>query len=162
MTPVILLNCLESFVKEKTSGIKLQVRVTNSTQEDKTREALVYKMGLPGKDEKIQRIPYILMQVISGKDDIQGQGMKQSICQIRMVVAVYAENDSQGGYDVLNVLLRIRSELEKTGVIGGYFALQDPLEYIVYPDNTAPYYFGEMMTNWSMPVIVREVQKTWQ
>lgn len=162
MTPVILLDCLESFVREKTSDIKLQVRVTNSPHEEKMRAALIYKMGLPGKEERIRRIPYILMQVLSGKDDSPGQGMEQSICQVRIVVGIYAENDSEGGYDVLNVLLRIRSELKKTGVIGGYFALHNPLEYIVYPDNTAPYYFGEMMTNWSMPVIEREVQRTWQ
>lgn len=162
MTPIVLLDCLESFIKEKTANIKLQVRVMNSSQEEKTRAAEIYKMGLPSKDAKIQRIPYILLQILTGKDDKSGTAPEESICQIRIVVGIYAENDNEGGYDVLNVLLRIRSELKKICIIGGYFALQNPLEYIVYPDNIAPYYFGEMITNWSMPTIQREVQEVWQ
>ena len=63
---------------------------------------------------------------------------------------------------MLNVLLRIRSELEKAGVVGERFTLQYPLEYIVYPDSTQPYYLGEMITNWSIPTMEREVTDIWQ
>lgn len=46
-------------------------------------------------------------------------------------------------------ILRVRSELKKAGTIGGgQFALELPLEYIVYQDTTPPYYMGEMVTNW--------------
>ena len=31
-----------------------------------------------------------------------------------------------------------------------------------YPDSTAPYYLGEMMTKWTMPIIESEVQQIWQ
>ena len=46
------------------------------------------------------------------------------------MVATYSEDGGEGSFDVLNVLLRIRSELEKAGVIGERFVLQYPLEYI--------------------------------
>jgi len=29
----------------------------------------------------------------------------------------------------------------------------------VYPDDTAPFYMGEMVTEWIMPPVEREVQK---
>jgi len=32
----------------------------------------------------------------------------------------------------------------------------------VYPDSTQPYYLGEMITNWSIPTIEREVTDIWQ
>lgn len=158
MTPVILLDNLEEFVKEKTKDIKLQVRVRRSEQE-KERGADVYKMRLPKKEDQTEKVPYILLQFLAGKD---GQVQEGSTCQIRIVVATYAENDNMGAYDVLNVILRIRSELQKVGVIGGYFALEKPLEYLVYPDNTQPYFLGEMITNWSIPEIKREIETIWQ
>lgn len=160
MTPVILLDNLEEFVKEKTKDIKLQVRVRGAQQgQEKERAADVYKMRLPKKEDQTEKIPYILLQFMTGKD---GEVQEGSTCQIRIVVATYAENDSMGAYDVLNVILRIRSELQKVGIIGGYFALQKPLEYIVYPDSTQPYFLGEMVTNWSIPEIKREVEAIWQ
>ena len=160
MTPVILLDNLEEFVKENTKDIKLQVRIRKPEQEqEKERAADVYKMRLPKKEDQTEKIPYILLQFLKGKD---GEVQEGSTCQIRIIVATYAENDSMGSYDVLNVLLRIRSELQKIGIIGGYFVLDKPLEYIVYPDNTQPYFLGEMITNWSIPEIKREVEVIWQ
>lgn len=162
MTPIILLDRLEEFVREVTKDIKLQVRVRNQNpEEEKERAADVYKMRLPNKDDQTQKIPYILLQFLTGKDDKQEREPEESTCQIRIVVATYSEDGGTGAYDVLNVLLRIRSELQKTGIIGGQFCLQKPLEYIVYPDSTQPYYLGEMVTNWSIPTIKREVEETW-
>lgn len=163
MTPIILLDRLEEFVKKVTKDIKLQVRVRNqSPEEEKERAAKVFKMRVPTKEDQTQAIPYILLQVLTGKDDKKESEPEESNCQIRIVVATYSEDSGIGAYDVLNVILRIRSELEKVGIIAGQFVLQMPLEYIVYPDNTPPYYVGEMITNWSMPTIKREVEEIWQ
>ena len=74
------------------------------------------------------------------------------------VEAVYSEDGQDGPLALLNLILRVRSELKKAGTIGGgQFALELPLEYIVYQDTTPPYYMGEMVTNWSMPVTQRDV-----
>ena len=70
MTPIILLDRLEEFVKEVTGDIKLQVKVRNlNPEEEKERAANVYKMRLPKKEDQVQQIPYILLQFINGKDD---------------------------------------------------------------------------------------------
>lgn len=162
MTPIILLERLEEFVKEATKDIKLQVRVRGRDgTEEKERAADVYKMNLPTKEDELQKIPYILLQFLTGKDDKPEDEEDESLCQVRIVVATYSEDGGQGAYDVLNVLLRIRTELERAGVIGQQFVLRKPLEYIVYPDNTRPYYLGEMITNWSIPTIKREVEAVW-
>lgn len=71
---------------------------------------------------------------------------------------MYSEDGQDGPLALLNLILRVRSELKKAGTIGGgQFALELPLEYIVYQDTTPPYYMGEMVTNWSMPVTQRDV-----
>ena len=119
-------------------------------------------MRLPKKEDQTEKVPYILLQFLTGKDDKENGEPQESDCKIRIVVATYSEDGGEGSFDVLNVLLRIRSELEKAGVIGERFVLQYPLEYIVYPDSTQPYYLGEMVTNWSIPTIEREVTDIWQ
>jgi len=163
MTAINLLECLEAFVKEKTADIMLQVKVRNRNQEEvKERAADVYKMRLPKKEDQTEKVPYILLQLLTGKDDKEDGEPEESVCKIRIVVATYSEDGSEGALDVLNVILRIRSELKKAGVVGERFVLQNPLEYIVYPDSTQPYYLGEMVTNWSIPTIEREVTDIWQ
>ena len=161
MTPIFLLDELEKFISAVTNDIKLQVRVRGGQSDEKERAANVYKMRLPNKEDQIQKVPYILLQFLTGKDDKKDSEPEDSECTVRIVIATYSENGEDGAYDVLNVILRIRTELEKIGIIGGYFVLQKPLEYIVYPDSTEPYYLGEMITNWSIPTIKREVEATW-
>lgn len=162
MTPIYLLEALTEFVKEQTKDIILPVRVRKEGTEDKERAANVYKMALPKKEDQTQKAPYILLQVLNGKDDKPDGGLQRNMCAIRIVVVVYAESAEHGTYHVLNIISRLRSELEKVGVIGGKFTLQMPLEYIIYPDNIPPYFVGEMMTNWHGPTIQREVEELWQ
>ena len=45
------------------------------------------------------------------------------------------------------------------GIVGKQFILdrEAGLESLVYPDNTAPYYAGEMISVWKLPIIERKV-----
>ena len=117
---------------------------------------------LPTKKAQTERVPYLLLQYIKSTDT-QEQGQEpESECTVRIVAATYSEDESEGAMCVLNLLTRIRVALLKDGVVGGQFVLKSPLEMIVYPDSTAPYYLGEMMTTWTMPIIESEVQQIWQ
>lgn len=163
MTPIILLECLKEFVQEATKNMKLQSRVQgNSPDEQKEKNAEVFLMRLPDKNARQNRVPYILLQLLTGKDDQQERNPAESTVQVRVVVCTYSSDESVGSMDVLNVILRLRSELEKTGIVGERFVLQYPLEYLIYPDDTHPYFFGEMMLNFSIPTIKREVEELWQ
>lgn len=156
MTPIELLEELKKFIEENTKDIILQVR-TKRSQEAKERAAEVHKMKLPTKDDEVERIPYILLQLLTGKDKQTPGDPEESECKIRIVVATYSEDASEGSFDVLNLLTRIRISLLKSRIIANKFVLRLPLEYIVYPDDTAPYYLGEMVSDWSIPTIKREV-----
>lgn len=160
MTPIVLLDNLAEFVKEQTANIILQVR-TEPGADKKERAAEIHKMRLPKKEDSTRRIPYILLQILTGKDGKNDRGEQESICQIRIVVGTYSEDEDVGSYDVLNVIMRLRTELQRNKILAEQFVLQDPLEYIIYPDDYHPYYFGEMITNWSLPEIKQEVEQIW-
>ena len=158
MTPVFLLENLQRFIKEKTADIILPVRTRTGSNEQKERAAEVYKMGLPEKDDAQQQVPYILLKFLTGRDDKAAGEPEESSCKVRIIFAVYSEDGQDGPLALLNLILRVRSELKKAGTVGGgQFELQLPLEYIVYQDTTAPYYMGEIMTNWSIPTIQRDL-----
>lgn len=162
MTPLELLDALKAFIEKETKDILLPVRVDRKSGKQKERPAEVHKMRLPDKSAEITRIPYILLQFLKNTDDQEEGQRPESECMVRIVAATYSEDGEEGALCVLNLLTRIRIALLKDGVIGERFMLKPPLEMIVYPDNTPPYYMGEMITKWRMPVIESEVQSVWQ
>ena len=173
MTPIVLLERLREFIQENTADIILSVRpVKNKTlptprpkgkttgpgASEEHRAAEVHLMRLPDKDAETNRIPYILLQLLTGKDEQKPGEQPDSECKIRVIVATYSENDSEGSLDTLNVITRIRIALLKKVVIGDQFFLRQPLEYLIYPDDTQPYFFGEAMLTFEMPVVKREIE----
>lgn len=168
MTPLVLLTELKKFIEENTKDIILSVRPVKNrkphgeeAEQAETaiteRAAEVHIMRLPDKDAETQRIPYILLQFLTGKDEQKPTEQPESECNVRIVVATYSEDGGAGAADLLDVLTRIRVALLKAGEVGNQFLLKKPLEYVVYPDDTSPYYLGEMLTIWEMPIIQREV-----
>lgn len=164
MTPINLIDALKEFIEEQVKDIFLSVRVKGENTTPQYRAAAVHKMRLPDKESETKLIPYILLQFLTGKDTQEPGKDPESECKIRIVVATYSEDGGVGTYDVLNVITRIRMALLKAGIIAEQFLLKldSPLEYIVYSDETAPYYLGEMVTTWELPAIEREVQAEWQ
>lgn len=172
MTPIELLYELKKFIEENIKDIILSVRPVNNKvipepsgkgkkekaeEQPQKRAAEVHLMRLPNKDAETNRIPYVLLQFLTGADEQQEGKAPDSECKIRIVVATYSEDGSAGSMDLLNVITRIRVALLKTGVIGKQFTLRKPLEYTAYPDETGTYYLGEMITIWGVPTIQREV-----
>lgn len=162
MTPLELLDVLKAFIEENTKDILLPVRVDRKSGEAKERPAEVYKMRLPTKDAETKRIPYVLLQYIKSTDTQTAGEPPESSCMVRIVAATYSEDGEEGALCVLNLLTRIRIAFLRDGVIAERFMLKPPIEMIVYPDSTPPYYLGEMMTEWRMPIVESEVQKVWQ
>ncbi len=159
MTPLELLETLKIFVEEETKDLILPVKVSRGSSEKKERAAKVFKQSLPDKDSGTSRIPYVLLQFLKSKDEQPPGNNPDSTCMVRIVVATYSEDGEEGAMSALNLMTRIRLALLKKRVVGGAFTLKldTPLEAIYYPDDTAPYYLGEMVTNWQMPIIEREV-----
>lgn len=162
MTPLELLDALKAFIEENTKDILLPVRVDRKSGEAKERPAEVYKMRLPTKAAETKRIPYVLLQYIKSTDTQTAGEPPESSCMVRIVAATYSEDGEEGAMCVLNLLTRIRIAFLRDGVIAERFMLKPPIEMIVYPDSTPPYYLGEMMTEWRMPIVESEVQKVWQ
>ena len=62
---------------------------------------------------------------------------------------------------LLGLMERLRIKLLKQVVIGERYQLDltQGAEVLIYPDDTAPYFAGEMITTWKIPSIEREVRQ---
>ena len=163
MNRITLLEQLRDITKTATGDIILPVKEQKGDAEKITRAADIHLMRLPDSRAAQKKAPYIIHQLITGKD-IQPQGEDESASAVvRSIFCVYNDNEEEGALMLVNLMERLRIHLLKQVVIGDQFQLDlvAGLESIIYPEDTAPYYAGEMVSTWILPAIQREVRSPW-
>lgn len=153
MTAVILLEQLAAFTEEATKDLIMPTKMQDGDDEPIFRSAEVHKMRLPDSRSAKKKAPYIIHQVITGKDTTDSSAV------VRSIFCVYNERENEGGLMLLNLMERLRIALLKAGTVGEQFTLDinAGMERMIYPDDTAPFYAGEMISTWKMPRVEREV-----
>lgn len=159
MTRVMLLWALKDFTLDATRDLLLPVRVQSAEEEPQERPAEVHLMRLPDSSAAKKKAPYIIHQVITGKDEQKPGKRQTSSAEVRSIFCVYDPDEEEGSLLLLNLMERVRIALLKQGVLDNRYQLdlEAGLETVSYPDDTAPYYAGEMASRWRLPGIVREV-----
>ena len=158
MTRVMLLQALKTFTLDATRDLLLPMRVQSAQEEPKERPAEVHLMRLPDSSEAKKKAPYIIHQLITGKDVRKPGVQTVSTAEVRSICCVYAPNEEEGGLLLLNLMERLRIALLRQEVLDWRYQLdlEAGMESVIYPDATAPYYLGEMESQWKLPGIVRE------
>lgn len=166
MTKAVLLEALKKFTLEATKDLQLPLapREEESLLPPQYGPPGVYRMRLPEFGAATRKAPYILHQVVTGKDaQKEGERLPDSSTVVRTVFCVYCGDEEEGGLLLLNVMERLRIALLEQVVIGKQFKLdlKAGLESLAYPDdgspNMAPYYLGEMVSTWKLPGIQRRI-----
>lgn len=160
MTKVEMLERLKTYTSEVIRDILLPVRRQKDDKEDpEPRAADIYLMRLKKSTDAQKTAPYIIHQVITGKD-YQPEGEQETaLAVVRSIFCVYNDDEQEGALALLGLMERLRISLLEDVVIAKRFqlSLQDGLEILIYPDDTAPYYSGEMISTWQLPEITRKV-----
>ena len=161
MTRTVLLERLRDVTKEATEGVLLPVRRPKGEGESLLpRPAKIYLMGLPEAGAAVKKAPYILHQIVTGKDTQKpGDFQPEAQAVVRSVFCVYHEDGQEGSLALLGLMERVRIALLEQVVIGKQFKLDlsAGLDTLVYPDDAAPYYIGEVVSTWKLPGITRKV-----
>ena len=158
MTRIVLLECLRDFTKEATADLIMPTKMQKSDIEQGYRPADVYLMRLPDSSSATKRAPYVLHQLISGSDQ-QKENHIISAASVRSVFCVYNDDKQEGSLMLLNLMERLRVALLQQIIIGEQFTLDmnAGLEVLVYPDDTSPYFVGEMISTWKLSTVKREI-----
>ena len=166
MDKVILLSQLKSFTEEAVGDLLMPVRTQKADGKqdgaaEDMRSANVYLMRIPDSGAAYKKAPYILHQAITGRDYQSERELPAASAVVRSVFCVYCSDEEEGAMMLLNLMERLRIALLRKVVIGDQFELDlgAGIDTLVYPDDTAPYFLGEMATTWHMPAVRREVRK---
>lgn len=159
MTKEQLLEDLKSFLKDATKNYKLPEALQKGDTEQIFRAPDIYKMRLPNSNDAKKKTPYIIAQYVTGKDYQKQLQQSQSYAIVRLIFSVYNEDEEEGALSLLNVMETVRLELMKRVHIGKCFKLDTDagVESFAYPEDTAPYYAGEMIFDVIVPPTEREV-----
>ena len=159
MTKEQLLDDLKSFLVGVTKHYELPEALQKGDTEQKFRAPEIYKMRLPNGNDAKKKAPYIIVQYVTGKDYHRQLQQSQSTAIVRLIFCVYNKDEEEGALSLLNVMETVRLELMKQVLIGKCFKLDTDagVESLVYPEDTAPYYAGEMMFTVFVPPTEREV-----
>ena len=142
-------------------AVIMPVKIQSEGEEQQYRAAEVYLMRLPDGSAAKKKAPYIIHQAITSKDTQPSGELEAGAAVVRSIFAVYNDDEQEGGLMLLNLMERLRIRLLREVVIGRRFQLdlESGLETFIYPDDTAPYYAGEMTTTWRVPGVEREVRQ---
>lgn len=154
MTPLELLGALERYCKEITKDMRLVARVEENGTQAAECPPKVFIGNLPDKKAERKAAPYILLKLLTGKDDNE-----ESICRVRIICVTFSEDKQENYIQCLNLVTKIKTKLLEDVVIENRFSCQKPVEFIIYDDDLEVYQIGEIMTIWEMPKVKRDVSK---
>lgn len=160
-----LLQALVEYTNDAEKELYLPVRIQKLGETESFRTPDVYKMRLPNSKSATKKAPYILHQLVTTRNRQERGEDLESTALIRSIFCCYCDDEQEGGLHLINMMEHFRIPLLKNPLIGdgGQFELdlQDGLESMVYPDDTAPYYAGEIVSTWRIPPVKREVPQIW-
>lgn len=87
--------------------------------------------------ERRDNAPYILVQVLEGRDE-----KDKSTAKARIIVGIRDVDIDQGWLNTLNVIEHIRQALLTTRPIGGRFQLDRPMEWAINDRQPEPIWIG--------------------
>ena len=163
MTSTMLLEALKIRTEAATAELLLPMKPTKEAPEPKNRAPAVYKARLPDGSASTKYAPYVLHTVVNTSYNQQPGEFPEGLVNVRTLFCVYSADEQEGGLMLLNLMERIRISLMANPILEKQFKLDyvGGIEQLVYPDDTAPFYLGEMMTVWKMPPVKREERSVW-
>lgn len=163
MDAVTLLAALKERTEAAIKDLLMPVKPTKEEPAQAERVPAVYKCRLPDKKASTKYAPYVLHAVVNTSHNQEPGELPTDLVNVRTLFCVYSPDEQEGGLYLLNLMERIRIDLQRHPVVSKQFKLdkQGGIEQLVYPDDTAPFYLGEMMSVWKLPPVTQEERSVW-
>lgn len=160
MTTMNLLDALVMLADEEFAEMCLPVAPNEKDPNPEPRPPEGHKMRLPDSSKYKQIAPYYIHQLITGSQNQPGGDVPESKATVRTIFCVFNKNEEEGALALLNLIERFRLRIIRDGIVGQQFELdaEEGVEFFIYPDETRPYYGGEVTSVWKLPAVKREVK----
>lgn len=160
MNSTDFLNVLKSETERAVAGLMLPLAPSKDERAPEPRPAEVYLMRLPDSKIADQKVPYIIHSLLTTSDKQEHGKPPTATVTVRSIFTVYGEDEQKGALNLLTLMDTVRSALLRSPLSGTpkryRLDLAQGLERLIYTDNSAPYFGGEMSSVWVLPSIQRE------
>lgn len=159
MTKVNFLEALRDFTRKAVSNMEFPAKPQPGDEQPEPRVPEVYLCRVPSGKQATRKAPYILHQVVTSRDAQPKGGPMVSTVTVRSVFVVYDDDEQAGGMALLTLIDHVRTELLKQCVLARQYrlSLETGVEYAIYTEDMAPFYAAEMVTEWEVPAVGREI-----
>ena len=157
MDRTMLLKALRTRQLEATKDLLMPTKPQKSIESEE-RPVEVHLQRLPDEKSSTTKAPYIVNAAVTSSFGRAPGQEEDDRCTVRSVFCIYNSDGEEGGLMLLNLMDRIRISLQKDPILDGMYEcdLEKRIEDLQYPDDTAPFYMGEMITEWKLPPVERE------
>lgn len=162
MDRVMLLEALKVRQAEDLKDL-LMPTVPKKDKPSELRTVEIFKGKLPDRKSETEKAPYIVNAVLNSNFYRNPGEEPTSLVTVRSTLCVYNPNNEEGVLMILNLLERLRISYTKNPIVDGVFEClfdkEHPIQDLVYPDETMPFFMADQVTVWSLPPVEREVRK---
>lgn len=161
MNRVMLLEALKVRQTEDLNDL-LMPTVPKKDKPSELRPVEIFKGKLPDRKSETEKAPYIVNSVLNSNFYRNPGEEPTSLVTVRSTLCVYNPNNEEGVLMILNLLERLRISYTKNPVLDNTFEMlfdeEHPIQDLVYPDETMPFFMADQVTVWSLPPVEREVR----
>lgn len=116
----------------------------------------IYSQHLPAKDKKKEssEFPYLIVRLADGTDS---DPHDPNSTKILFIAGVYDRHNNHQGYrDAILIIQTIYESLKRDPVVDKRFELTYPINWAYHDEDTEPYFFAGLETNWEIPKVTRD------
>jgi len=146
MIPEALQNCLIKELNEHFSSVEYKNLYGKDSQIN------IFAQDLPTKkyeEDKDVKFPFIVVELQSGEVSSE---QEQHACKVNFIIGATEIDEKENGYStVFSIINKIYYLLLTKRVFDKQYTLEFPISWEVVQDETGPFYYGSLETNWSLP-----------
>ena len=161
MNRVMLLEALKVRQTEDLKDLRMPT-VPKKDKPSELRPVEIFKGKLPDRKSETEKAPYIVNSVLNSNFYRNPGEEPTSLVTVRSTLCVYNPNNEEGVLMILNLLERLRISYTKNPILDNTFEMlfdeEHPIQDLVYPDETMPFFMADQVTVWSLPPVEREVR----
>lgn len=152
MIPINLLDGLIERFEEELKHLKLMDPKNSET--NKSINIFPQHLLRKNKSTDVSLYPYLCIRFA----DVEGLTESEpGQSRILFIVGVFDRSEDNQGYrDALTVIQKVYESLIRNPIIKDQFQLVYPIRATYQEEDSAPYYFAGLETNWEVPIPLRE------
>ncbi len=156
---VNLLNSLKELCEDAVKNMVLPTAVQKGDTKVEKRPPEIYKMRLTDSKSYKKFAPYEIIQLVNTNHVQKPRDAPRYFATVRFIFCVTCEDEQEGSMMLLDFMETVHARLLNDVRVGKLFLLNvnEPLEMLVYTEDSAPFYGGEMVGTFVLPGIEREV-----